>query len=349
MTMYKNAQAALSMAYREGPICLFTGAGVSFTEAKYYRTPGWWDLLLETYGAIHPSLRDDESRARFEELRTQHRDPWDMADVLVREAGSEDAFLEAMRRILVGRTGRDMKYKRLPMAYLKGATTLNAVIAFCSRLRALRVYPCLMPNPKVRAVLTLNYDWFLEGGATQKYNADRFKPMVSQYSTEDPKKLPIYHLHRYLPHDVSQKPKYRPVLTKDSYEKAYATGTFTVTTLDKFLGSYPTLFIGISFGDKLLIERLTSLARLESTPDHFALLREGELELGLLHQIEEARIRPIFFSSFEEIPEILGQLYRSGLSDDDLAVPLESKSGGRLGLKKLSAKEYWELLLFNKP
>lgn len=347
--MSDQALDALCRAYRQGPICLFTGAGVSFTKAKHYRTPGWWDLLLETYGRIHPRLEEKERCARFAELRIKHPLAWDMASVLVREAGSEAAFLTIMRRVLVGRTGRDARYKRLPRAYLDHAATLNAVIAFCSRLRAIRVHPCLVPNPNVRAVLTLNYDWFLEGGATQKYNANPFKPTASLMSKEDPPRLPVYHIHGYVPHGIHRKPKYPLILTAESYRKAYEPGTFTRKTLDEFLGHYPALFIGISFDDELLLRRLEALARRDETPTHFALLKQGSSDRALLHRLNSAGVRPILYGCYEQIPTILGQVYQTGLKPEDLKVRLESKTGSRIGFEQLSRRDYWALLLFSKP
>lgn len=347
--MSEEALDALYQVYQQGPICIFTGAGVSFTTAKLYQTPGWWDLLLETYGRIHPELQEKELRARFEELRDKHPLAWDVASVLVREAGSEAAFLAEMRRVLVGRTGGDARYKRLPKAYLNRASTLNAVIAFCSRLRAIRAHPCLLPNPKVRAVLTLNYDWFLEGGATQKYEADRFKPMASKHSQAKLTQLPVYHIHGYVPHDICRKPRYPLVLTAESYREAYGPGTFTRRTLDEFLGHFSTLFVGISFGDELLLRRLEALAKRDETPTHFALIRQSGSDRALLRRLEAASVRPILYCCHDQIPTILGQVYQKGLPSEELRVPLEDPvSRRRTGYEQLSPQDYWALLLFNK-
>lgn len=336
--------------YRRKEICVFTGAGVSFTKAKHYPSPGWWDLLLQTYGSIQPRLKPRNLCERFEELRKNHPTAWEMASALVREASGETAFLEAMRRVLVGQTGRDMRYKRLPMAYLKHANTLNAVIAFCSSLRSIRVHPCLMPNPKVRAVLTLNYDWFLEGGATQKYNAAPFKPVASLDSREDPARLPVYHIHGYVPHDIREKPEHSLVLTVESYRKAYRPGTFTSRTLEDFLGNFTTLFIGISFEDELLMRRLEAIARGKGTPDHFALMHHGSSP-RLLNRLDSAGVHPILYCCHDQIPSILGHVYKAGLPRNT-KIPLEVKTGStnhaEVETKRISSAEYWELLLFNK-
>jgi hypothetical protein len=346
----EQALAALCQVYRTQRICLFTGAGTSFTEAKHHRTPGWWDLLLETNGEIHPGLEERELKARFAELREQHPQAWDVASALADEAGGEANLLAMMRQALVGRTGRDARYKRLPRAYLDNAATLNAVVAFCSRLRAIRIHPCLVPNRAVRAVLTLNYDWFLEGGATQKYNANPFKPMASLDSKEDPPRLPVYHIHGYVPHGIHREPRHPLVLTAKSYHQAYEPCSFARKTLDLFLGRYTTLFIGISFEDELLMQRLEALARESSTPPHFALIKEGGSDRGLLERLHRsAGVQPILYGDHGQIPTLLGHVYEARLTRKELRVPVESKTGKRIGHHDLSQRDYWALLLFNKP
>lgn len=346
----EQALADLCQVCRTKRICLFTGAGVSFTEARHYRAPGWWDLLLEVHAGIHPELEERELRARFAELREQHPQAWDVASALADEAGGEANLLATMRRALVGRTGRDARYKRLPRAYLDNATTLNAVIAFCSRLRAIRVHPCLVPNRTVRAVLTLNYDWFLEGGATQKYNANPFKPMASLDSKEDPPRLPVYHIHGYVPHGIHRKPRHPLVLTAKSYRRAYQPGSFARETLDAFLGQFTTLFVGISFEDELLLQRLEALAREGQTPPHFALIKEGSSDSALIGCLERAAgVRPIIYGDHGQIPTLLGHVYKARLTSEELRVPVESKTGKRIGHHDLSWQDYWVLLLFNKP
>jgi len=201
--MSKATMDALNRIYMKGKICLFTGAGVSFTAAQEYRLekPGWWGLLFEVYKEIHCEQKR-KSWSDFEALNRKFQTAWDMASALADQAGDEKKLIRIMRQILIKHTGSDEKYKRLPMDYLDKANTLNAVIAFCSRLRAIRRNPCLVHNPRVRAVLTANYDWFLEGGATQKYNANPFKPMTTLKSREHPqKRLSVFHIHGYFPHN----------------------------------------------------------------------------------------------------------------------------------------------------
>ncbi len=350
---------ALCQAYQQGPVCLFTGAGVSFTKAKHYRAPGWWDLLMEMYARIHQEvqgreLQADKLRASFAGLRDTYSEPWAMASFLLDELGGEsrqDRFTEILREALVRRTtARDPKRQRLPIGYLKRAGTLNAVVAFCSRLRAIRAWPCYVPNPKVRAVLTLNYDCYLEAGATTKYESYPFKPMSSTESKEKPPKLSVYHIHHYIPYDMHSKPRYPLVLTAESYRQAYQSGSFTRQTLDRFLGCYPTLFVGISFDDERLLRRLEGLTREPKVLSHFALLKQGSVDSALLDRLHgSAGVQPILYEEHEQIPAIVGQVYQGGLSQEDLSVGLESKDTRLpIGFQQLCQVDYWMLLLFNK-
>jgi hypothetical protein len=340
---------SLCQAYRDGQICLFTGAGVSFTTAKHYKSPGWWDLLMETYGQMNPAWGEEELKERFAELKEQHPRAWDLASALAREAGNEDAFLAIMRRVLVGRTGGDARYKRLPKLYLDKAGTLNAAIAFCSRLRALRSNPCFEPNPDVAAVLTLNYDWFFEGGATQKYNANRFKPMASTKSELVPRRMPVYHIHGYVPHGIDRLPRHPLVLTAESYRQAYEARTFTTCTLDRLLGKFPALFVGVSFDDELLLRRLEKLAAKPGAPTHFALARQDSLPAARLARLRGAGVQPILYTDHRVVPAVLGRVYFTRMATEDLSVPVESVTGKRIGYELLSRQDYWRLLLYNKP
>jgi hypothetical protein len=311
---------------------------------------------MEIYGRIQPELTECELKSSFEELRKEYSDPWAMASFLKKEANGE-RFTEILCELLYRRTtqkkqklkpiGAD-QYKRLPMAYLANAETLNSAIAFCSALRAIRTHPCYELNPKVQAVLTLNYDGFLEAGGTQKHNAGRFKPRVSLKILEKLSKLPVYHIHGYIPYG-GRTPERELVLTEESYKKAYENDGLAQEILKKLLHEFSALFIGISFDDKRLLQCLKDLAAEKNPRNHFALIKKG-CSPHLLKQLEGARVFPIIFSNYEQIPTILGYIYKKGLRHPLKAV-MESEVEGKVekvGEIKLSKDEYWALLLFNK-
>lgn len=189
----------LCEVYSNETICVFTGAGVSFVKSKKYRTPGWWEFLADIYESIESKRGQRNQRLSFEILKKDNPHPWEMADFLEHTVGKEE-LEKTICSLLNKKVTTDLTYKRLPRSYLNNATTLNAVIAFCSHIRARRKNQCLEPNPKIKAVITLNYDCFLEAGATQKYNAFPFKPMSEKSSAPRPTQLPVYHIHGYAPY-----------------------------------------------------------------------------------------------------------------------------------------------------
>jgi hypothetical protein len=199
----------------------------------------------------------------------------------------------------------------------------------------------------VKAVLTLNYDWFFEGGGTQKYNADRFKPMASPNSKLEPGKLHVYHLHGYVPHGIRRKPKYDLVLTAESSQRADRTSTtFARSTIDKFLRCHPTLFLGTSFDDEPLLKRIEVLSR-KGAPRHFAILKKRTIKRERLNRLRAAGVEIILCDRFEEIPSLLAKVYRASMSAMDRCVPI-IKSGGRIVVQRVPPKDYWAMLLFNK-
>jgi hypothetical protein len=341
---------------KERKICLFTGAGVSFTGAKYYQTPGWWDLLIEIYGVIYPELTGLSIISSFKKLQKKYSHPWRMASFLEKEAGRQ-RFTKILCQLLYNRiTKKDLKLrpigadedKRLPISYLHHAATLNAVIAFSSSIRAIRTHACFVKNTKVHAVLTLNYDSFLEAGATQKYNAGCFKPRVSKEPPRKRWQLPVYHIHAYIPYG-GQKPATELVLTKKSYQEAYKNGGRAREIIDEHLIKFSTLFIGISFDDELLLQRLEVLAKQDAAKNHFALIKQG-MPNKLLKRLESTKILPILYSCHEQLPTILGHIYKLGLSPHNY-IQVESMVDGKIRKVRdvqISKDHYWEVLLFNK-
>ena len=397
--------------YANNKVCLFTGAGVSFVESERYPSPDWWGLLKDIYKHIQTHVNLSLAGRDFEQIEKKYPRPWDMADFFARKVGDNIELGKIIGKIINEKVTTDLTYKRLPIGYLNQAATLNAIISFCSRIRAIRRHPCLSPNnDRVKSVITLNYDCFLESGATTKYNAAPFKPMTEGSRKPRKSQLPVYHIHGYAPYgsvfkitpqslcclgkqnlpndllntlqslqvsepinqvkllkplrdtlgkEVLQKykkqvlgctvtdrhPKHPLVMTSKSYKTAYAKGGYAADILDTFLGRYSTLFIGTSFDDKELIEKLNKLAGKKS-PEHFAMIRSKDSE-KILGRLAATRVSAIIYQEHGEIPSILSQIYQAAM-DPEVLIPKEDKAGKIIDHENFTPHKYWEKLLKNK-
>jgi hypothetical protein len=346
----------------DSQVCLFTGAGASFTFAKAYRVDGgWWGVLHEIYRRIQhryaPEKSDQEIRSDFEALKATPLTEWDMAEELNRmvaecgrRTGGPAEFTDFVRDAVIpfqSRARKD-KSKNLPNAYLMRAHTLNALIAFCSKLSALGRHPCLDLNEKVRAVLTLNYDWFIEGGASQKYRRKMiFKPVARDRFQEEEGKLSVFHIHGYFPFHRDRDPDCEIILTKSDYERAYGDGSqasLRHRILDRFLGTYSTLFVGLSFKDEHFLSYLERSARSrEETPRHFAFLIKDEITDDLRKRLADANVSIIRFEQYRQLPDLLRDVYVSTLPVRKRVKDRSSKTGN--GYKNLTPNGYWKRLL----
>ena len=336
-------------------ICVFTGAGVSFTQDKRYRAPGWKQLLNEILFELLGTAERQESETIFSELETKHVDLWDLATAVKTYAQSKEAFLQAFRKVVLKENESADSDGRLKTRNIDGATTLNATISFCSRIKEIRIHPCFAVNPKIEAVLTANYDPFLEAGATKKHESSLFKPMSRPSSTFKQGQLPVYHIHGYLPfgkkkkgEDQSSKiiplPTEPLILDRDSYEQAYQPGSWTLCVLEHFLRKRTTLFIGFSFNDEYFLRELSRLGQEPHAPVHYALLREeDERPSGLLDEIRCANVRPVLYAEHDQIPNLLAHSYQSVLPTTEIRIP--KKDGGK---KLVNPDNYWKMLWFDK-
>jgi hypothetical protein len=335
-----------------------------------------------------------------------------MADFFANEVGDNDELGRIICKILNEKVTTDLTYKRLPIGYLNRAATLNAIVSFCSRIRAIRSHPCYRADrDRIEAVITLNYDCFLEAGATTKYNAAPLKPMTRDSRKPGKFQLPVYHVHGYAPYGsffkitssalrclrnnnlpgkaierlqgllksdpvtrtkflkqlntaleddqkllkhtkqilqcarTDRHPKHPLVMTSESYEQAYDKGGYAADNLDSYLSRYTTLFIGTSFDDRLLIDKLKKMATGKS-PEHFTLIPDKDSG-KIIGRLSATRVSPIVYQQHEDIPPILGHIYKAALGRK-ASIPKEDNSGKIIGCKDYSSEKYWNALLKNK-
>lgn len=351
----------LLKTYQKQPIVLYVGAGSSMGDKGCeLGIPGWWGLLKK----ILIKGAEDVSE---EDIRTlgKEKDPWNAADFVINKLTGkrprnrfQDILWEIIRdecHFPKRKSDESKKYKLINGEFLSQNMTLNAIVALCGGILALVdekekpttsaeikkkrpdvCYFVCRPNYRVRAVLTTNYDPFLEAAATSKYRYDLLKP-VAAYGSDagNIQQIPVFHIHGYVPHrdQAKDKAKARPyqknlVLDRSSYMKAWKrTNVFKPTMVPQihYLRGYSVLFIGFSFLDnevnKLLkdIQQEVSHQLSHRKRNHFALLSSERFNARLKENpnfFSELGVVPITYSTPEEIPDRLRKLYQSGLDTD---------------------------------
>jgi len=362
---------ALEQHYLDHPTVLYTGAGVSWARDARYGLRGWDDfvrrILIAHEPPASPALAEFDRKAE----REWADKPWDMADWVVDRCGPE-----AFKRLVVDIVQREENFQRkwpqLSGRFLGSAATLNAVSAFCAQLGGVvegTKAPTLRvsANRRVCAVVSSNYDCFLEAASASMFIREVLKPVGAVGSGGGRlDQIPVFHVHGYgpLPERVRKKrprdirrPFVDPVVTTSDYEAAWQPENVYCPTMGPqihCLRHYATLFIGFSFRDRwvngllrdLNVERRERRDRLY----HYALMHRDEMGSRGKGFFSDLGVRPIAVASFSEIPALLGHLYRQGLARDHgeagVRLPLVEKRRGTMTRRDthLSAAQYWDAL-----
>jgi hypothetical protein len=365
---------SLTAHYRGNPIVLYVGAGVSTARDSRYGLPTWSELIAQVGAQMMGEVSGPLPEA-----------PWDAADAVLarcevqlsqqrpdatREELSDQAETKLQEALwdLVRRPNNcttSGSFKLLNKGYLQAAPTLRAVSAFCAapigRSEKTETYR-FGANRRARAVISGNYDPYLESAATAMFKKPIARPVGAVGSLAgDLRSVPVYHIHGYVPHPGQSRameptPEVKQlVLTRRSYKRAWdETDVFNATMIPQvhLLRRYVTLFIGFSFDDPQ-ISRL--LRRIRN--DFVEAGRTSRWNYGFMRLADRNRrrdwdelgIRPLVVDDkFDAVPAALGALYTEGLDADSgdgtLAVPLYAAKK-RLGTGfSVRTKDVWEMM-----
>jgi hypothetical protein len=369
---------SLCAHYRKAPIVLYVGAGISVSRDPAYGLPDWVGLLNKLANKI-TGVRPPDLPAH----------PWDAADRILelcvdhlkgtRREG-ENLEEEAVHRLQNAlwemircpencvTHGKKHPFKLLNKAYLQNALTLRTVAAFCARpigrSHNSEVYR-FGANHRVRAVLSGNYDPYLESAATSMFKIPVVKPVAAFGSLAGGlREVPVHHVHGYVPHPGQKETgDYKPmleqlVLTRRSYEQAWrAHDVFCATMIPQIylLRHYITLFVGFSFTDAKITQLLEKVwqeypVAKQKERWNYAIVRKGVNPRQQAAELERLGVRPIFVMAYDDIPALLGAVYAAGLKDDypygQLELPLYEGRKMQPSLEKhsLPCAKIWEML-----
>jgi hypothetical protein len=365
---------SLRAHYRREPIVLYVGAGISASDDPEYGLPAWIGLLKE--------LGKEMAGVQSLDLPT---DPWEASDRILKlcvdtlkrtgwegekpEQEAERRLQEALWRMIRSSKncvtqGKKHPYKLLNKAYLRNAPSLRAIAAFCAqpigKSQKGEVYR-FGANPRVRAVLSGNYDPYLESAATSMFKIPVVKPVAAFGSLAgNLREVPVHHVHGYVPHPgQAQGSDYKPlqeqlVLTRRSYEKAWdEQDAFCATMIPQIylLRHYITLFVGFSFTDPYITKLLEQVwneypQAKQKERRNFAILKEVDPQKQAA-ALEPLGVRPIFVKEYGDIPDLLGAVYAAGMQDDhpdgqvDLPLYASRRMQPSLGKHPVPCAEIW--------
>lgn len=265
------ASRCLREAFVQGRLTLYLGAGCSVAN----NIPSWDRLVTQLYvnGIVRrlprftsvPGLIASVGQWAFarqllplevaaRKLRGYYRDDSDLL-----------AMIKAMLYGLTGYEGRDRLRPAEIRQLLTDNHTLRAVCRLCRQS---------VPGKRgVRAVITYNYDDFLEK------SLGRFPyQSVGRATTLKERTLPIYHVHGFVPAGRKEGSGMDAVvLTEDQYNRAVqdAYSWQNLVQLHALSGSVG-LMVGLSLSDRNLRSLLDALRNLPQRVENYALLRRPQ-------------------------------------------------------------------------
>jgi hypothetical protein len=351
----------LAAHYRTHPIAIYTGAGVSAPDKSAKKAPDGkdygiesWERLLREILMTAPVFKPTDVAEFERDISITCRDePWRMADWVADRVGGPDTFKRCVVRLFqhtrnfpdrgarrkkrVKATGGKKQYKQLSGTFVSASSTLSAACAFCAQLDAYvegaraNTYRVL-PNRRVRAVVTTNYDPFLEAAFSSMFIEPRLKPVGARGSHAGAvDQIPVFHIHGYVkyPRTAGEEREREleawvdPVVTTTDYEKAWEERDafkFTMGAQIHVLRHYCTLFIGFSFRDRWVNDLLRRLREERERHDraisHYAIMKKSSVDAAGALFFADLGVKPIAVDDYPRIPECLGRLYQEGLKGD---------------------------------
>jgi hypothetical protein len=331
----------LAEYYVSHPIALYAGSGVSWSDNPMFGVGLWNDFIrriLLSDKNSGPEVVEEFDRC----VSDWHEEPWEMAEWVANQVGY-DAFQHYATALVQQEQNFQRKYKLLSGKFLENARTLNSIVAFCGEFATGKltkdkkgqwtaIYERAV-NRRVHAILTSNYDPFLEAASSTMFRKRILKPVAARGSSVGELiEIPVFHIHGYVPFpdEVQNRkgstrvPLVDPVITTEDYEGAWKADdvyNFTMGPQIHILRHYTVLFIGFSFRDKWVLQLLKALdhERRERKDRlyHYAIMKKEEVAAnGLNYFRDELGIKPISIDNFSEIKNLLSHLYQQGLHRD---------------------------------
>jgi hypothetical protein len=264
----------LKSAFQRGQLTLYVGAGVS----KDNGLPSWEELVQALY---FTTLQDE---ACIEELKPypnylfalaqwvlrQKNEPLDIIIRKLRQWYEGKDFIGMLSRTLYAGFGRELfgdSLNGLPDYLVQQNGTLRAIIDCCRR--------SVPGTTGLRAIVSYNYDNLIELALTP-YDENRHFQVISQgRQSLDQRKIPIYHVHGFIPYQARLMDYDDIIFSEDQYNRAFQDPMFwgNVVQVNQ-LTSATGLMIGLSLADRNTRRILDSIRQQPVPRDNFILMQK---------------------------------------------------------------------------
>ena len=291
-----DAISRIRDAGRRGNLTLYLGAGVSVGNGL----PTWEQLVLAMYytALSEQSMRGWRPYSNYlfaiaEWHLQQSHEPLEIIARKVRKYyPDQDGFLQELRRtlyegvmILEGGDYQDIG----PKAMRTANSTLDSVVRLCEWQYAHK--HC------VRSVITYNYDALLEMSLTARHHESIFREAKLEAD-----RLPIYHVHGYVPVRGAGSAGSDLVFTEDQYHLT-AQNPYLWSNLVQIqaMSGSVGLMIGLSLADRNMRRLLDAVQHAPIEAENYALLQKPRWETPrdeVLDEIHRTAIR--YFDRFEK-------------------------------------------------
>jgi hypothetical protein len=317
---------ALKDAFSKGDLTFYLGAGVS----KPNGLPSWEELVQVLYfntlgdESYIQNLRPYPNYlfALAEWVLEQKNEPLDITIRKIKQWYDDDEFIDRLSNTLyagLGREDNDIDIQRLPEEIIEKNRTLEAIFDCCIQ--------SVPGNKGLKSVITYNYDNLLElvlGNYPEK--KANFQTIYKGDQKLVPNKIPIYHVHGYIPYQKSDVNYDDIIFSEEQYNRAFQDPFFwgNVVQVNQFT-SVTGLMIGLSLTDRNIRRLLDSIRNQPVPNDNYILMRKPQFktiednsaELGhirkkaseYLERFPTSRMKKLFKEP-SQIQNILEKIYR---------------------------------------
>jgi hypothetical protein len=343
---------ALREAFIKGNLTFYLGAGVS----KPNGLPSWEELVQALYfttlgeESYIQNLRPFPNYlfALAEWVLEQKNEPLDIIIRKIKQWYEGKDFIGMLSNTLYAGFGREMMGTDiwgLPDEIYYTNKTMAAIIDCCAKSA-----PGITG---LKSIITYNYDNLLELGL-EKFNdaKNNFQPIFKGNQKLEMGKIPIYHVHGYIPFQGDNVNYDEIIFSEDQYNRAFQDPFFwgNVVQVNQFT-SQTGLMIGLSLSDRN-IRRILDSIRNQPVPNNnyilmrkpkFKMIEPGSPELNHIREKAEEYLQKFAMSRMKmpdkepyQIQYILENIYR--YEEDEFEKGFEN-----LGLKLITFDEFEEI------